>query len=579
MRRPELNPPNVNYRHAHALLRQLAACGARRVVISPGSRSTPLALTAISLPEFTTYTLIDERSAAFFALGLAKADGVPAILICTSGTAAANYFPAVIEATQWGTPLLLLTADRPLNLRACGAPQTINQERLYGSYPRFFADLPPAQDCAEHYRLVRSLAAQAYAAALGNPPGPAHLNVPLDEPLAPVMDDCGATFKDPESAEPAAAVKVTELPVAAIDAVAGRIDAALCGLIVLGPQAARTAAETAAIFGLAKALGWPVLADVLSGLRFHAPPVLPYYDIFLRAEQFAQLAPDVVLAFGGYPTSKALNSYLNRQRAAHTVHVKSCALPQDPDRRATESIVADVPALCRRICERVTAARDSLLFAPFNDASSRVRAALSGALEDATGEAAAVIRAVAAVPDGGRLALAGSMAVRYAETLAAANGRLPHVYGLRGANGIDGTLSHAAGIAAASAMPTLLVTGDLAFVHDLNGLMAAARFAPQLTLLLLNNNGGGIFHFLPIADQETAEQFERIHGTPHHLKLAAAAELFGLDWTTLHSPEQIDARVPSPHARPCVLELRSERAADTANYQRLIAKLTEAAGA
>lgn len=565
-------PPNVNCRHAHALLLQLAACGARRVVITPGSRSTPLAWTAVNLPEFATYTLIDERSAAFFALGLSKADGVPAILVCTSGTAAANYFPAVIEAAQAGTPLLLLTADRPAALRGRGAPQTINQDNLYGCYPRYFAELPAACDSGEHFARVQAIAAAAYTAATGNPPGPAHINVPLDEPLAPVPDVQSIDFCFPELEEGANAAAGSENPVSA--EIVKRIDAALCGLIVLGPEAARTAADAEAIHRLGRTLGWPVMADILSGLRFHAPPVLPFYDVFLRDEHYAQLAPDVVLAFGRYPTSKTLNRYLNRHRAAFTVQFCGVNLPADPDNRATEFVKADAPECCGQISKSVTAARDSLLYAPFHDAASRMRAALNDTIAVEGGEAAAAFHAVTALADDANAVLANSMAVRYADALCCANGRSRRAFGLRGANGIDGTISHAAGVAAASGKPTLLITGDLAFVHDCTGLMAAARFAPTLTILLLDNNGGGIFHYLPAADCETAEQFEQIHGTPHDANLRAAAELFGLKWTELQSPDQIAA---ASFKGAQVFRLESRRETETARYKSILEKLMSAA--
>lgn len=543
--RASLMPANANYLHTSVLLAQLAACGVRRVVISPGARSTPLTLAAVQMAEFENYVLIDERAAAFFALGLAKADGMPAVLICTSGTAAANYFPAVIEAAQSGVPLIVLSADRPAALRHTGAAQTIDQVRLYRNYARYFAELPPATAELDRLRGVRRTAAEAFAAAMSEPRGPVQINVPLEEPLAPVVrqaDHCAALWVEllAEGFAPFVPAAPRAASEATIADISTRLRDSLCGLIVAGPDAARTETEAEAIFNLAKQLGWPLVADVASGLRFYRFPVMAHYDVFLREPMLRDLAPDVVLAFGALPTSKSLNSYLERHRAAYTIRLQPHNLGQDPQALASETIVADIAPLCRELARRVPVSRDSLLWDACQRASNTVRMELDrDPHSDSACEALYVFEAVRALPDGANLVLANSLSIRYADALAAAEGKERHVYVMRGANGIDGTLSHAAGVAAASGTPTLLVTGDLAFLHDLGGLYGVMRAAPTLTILLLNNNGGGIFHFLNV--HEYRDAFERIHATPPDVNLAAARDLFGLDWQRVNSPGEISA--------------------------------------
>ena len=576
-----MNLPNVNYLHATVLLKQLISCGVHRVVISPGSRSTPLALTAENLPELQTYVLIDERSAAFFALGLSKADGVPAILICTSGTAAANYFPALIETAQSAVPLIVLTADRPIASRHGGAPQTIDQVNLYGKYPRFFADLPEARLDIERCRAVRTLAAQTYSHAVNCPCGPAHLNIPLDEPLSPMLRDekaCSALWNalrvEGEIRLSAPASRISD------DATLKRLSLllsdSLCGLIVAGTRAARKPQDAEAIHLLSRQLGWPVFADITSGMHGFGNPVFPHYDIFLRGEELAGLAPDVVLVIGGVPTSKTLNAYLDHHRAAHTIHICGTGLPSDPAFRANDSIEADIGPLCESLAHSVMASRDSLLYEPFHQASTHVSTALERGLDETACEARYVLEAVRVMPDDSNLVLANSLPIRYADALLG-GGKPLQIFAMRGANGIDGTISHAAGVAAASQKPTLLVTGDLAFFHDMNGLMTALRFAPNLSLLLLNNNGGGIFHFLPVHDHEQSAQFETLHGTPHDLNLSAARDLFGLDWYSVANPLEIENLLKKRAGRPFVIEVQTTRESNHHAYMELISRLAKEA--
>jgi 2-succinyl-5-enolpyruvyl-6-hydroxy-3-cyclohexene-1-carboxylate synthase len=486
----------------------------------------------------------------------------------------------MIEAAQSCVPLIALTADRPVALRGRGAPQTIEQEHLYGGYPRFFADVSEARLTLDRARTVRSLAAQAYAAAMSVPAGPAHLNVPMDEPLAPIpehQDEAEEIWRQ-IMAESDSTLQAARSPHPAentIAAAARRVSAVLCGLIVAGPDAARTADEAQAIFLLSRRLGWPVLADVTSGLRFLGEPVLPFYDVFLREDSLAALAPDVVLAFGAHPVSNALNAYLDRHRDAHTLRVQPDGRGRDPNARAQETVVADVAAFCLALSALVPASRDSLLYEPFRTASTRLRAALD-AVDPVLCEAHFVRAAVRAMPADANVILANSLAVRYADALCSAEGLPRRVFGMRGASGVDGTISYAEGIAAASQAPSLLVCGDLAFLHDLNGL-AAARLAANLTILLLNNDGGGIFHFLPLHEHEDAETFEAIHGTPHGLNLAAVGDLFDVEWNVAKSPVELPALLTRSPSRLRVMEVRTSRETNARAHAAVMERLQKAA--
>jgi 2-succinyl-5-enolpyruvyl-6-hydroxy-3-cyclohexene-1-carboxylate synthase len=258
--------------------------------------------------------------------------------------------------------------------------------------------------------------------------------------------------------------------------------------------------------------------------------VIPYYDIFLRSENLAALAPDSILSLGAVPSSRPLREYLARHRSAHTIQIQSQPYQRDPE---IEEVDSDVIPFCEALTSFPRPARDSLLYDPFQRAAQTIRIELSVHAPE-NSEAAYVHEAVRKISDDSNLVLANSMSIRYADALCACEGKRIHAFALRGVSGIDGTISHAAGIAAASGKPTLLITGDLAFLHDLNGLHVAKSYAPNLDILLLNNNGGGIFHFLPI--HEYGEPFETIHGTPHNANLEALKDVFGIQWVTDSPP-------------------------------------------
>ena len=500
------------------LARQLAAAGVRHVVVCPGSRSTPLLLAVASEPALRPLLHLDERAAGYFALGIARQSGRPVAVVCTSGTAAANLLPAAVEASLSRVPLLLLTADRPPELRDIGASQSVDQLRLFGAHARWSAELPCAPAAGEAppelLAHARQLGARAVAEAAGPPAGAVHLNLPFREPLV-------AADGEAERASASAAQALTLLPPArraslppepaALAALAAET-AGRRGLILCGPESAGFPAP--AIARLGAALGWPVLADPLSGLRtgpHAANGVIASYDAILREPAATgPLAPEVVIRFGAQPTSKALATWLARLHEAGALRewlVDEAGAWRDPGASAA-MLRASPGALAEALADAVAGSPPPAAgwLAGWREADAIAGEALAASLAeiDARGEPfeGAAARALAlALPEGGTLVCGNSMPVRDIDGFLPALARPLRVVGTRGAAGIDGVASTAAGaalVAAEQGAPAVgLLVGDLSFLHDLTGLWAVRRHELSLTVVLLNNDGGGIFHFLP----------------------------------------------------------------------------------
>ena len=549
-------------RYVRGFTAQLRRSGVANVVICPGSRSTALTLAFTRDPEYKCWLHLDERSAGYLALGLARQLGEPVALVCTSGTAAANFLPAVVEASLSRVPLVVLTADRPPELRDVGASQTVDQVRLYGSHARWFVDMPLADGSATVERYARSAAARAAEAALGPPAGAVHLNFPFREPLVEVGPAS-------QPAPPAAHARLARTESAVPDAEAEQLAADLAGrrgLIVCGPESSGLPA--AEIAELASALGWPLLADPLSGLRVgrHSlEHVVESYDTLVRDREFAAVAaPDVVLRFGAAPTSKALNQWLAALPDVSQFVVDVAGGWRDPDAVAAGMVRAAPAALCRALIERLDGAArlDRAWLARWSAANRVARAALREALDaiDEPFEGRAPVELVEALPEGATLVAGNSMPVRDLDSFLPVAARDLRIVGNRGASGIDGVVSSAAGGAAARGGPVALLVGDLSFFHDLNGLWPLRRHGLDLTVLLVNNDGGGIFHFLPQAEA-VPESFEEWFGTPHGLDFRAAVEMHGGSFRSLEGSRGWVPALAEAVATPglSVLELRTER--------------------
>jgi len=534
--------------------------------------------------------MIDERSTAFFGLGLAKATRAPVAILSTSGTAAANFFPAVIEARYGRTPLVVLTADRPHELRDTGANQTIDQIRLYGAHVKWFVDLalPDATDAA--LRAVRSIAGQAVAAAQDGPVGPVHLNVPVREPLVPAIraDELpppdrhrGDPWEGRPARRPYAAVSrpVHAPSPHAVRALARDLRSKPRGLIVCGPQEDPEFPQ--AVASLAAALQYPILADPLSQVRcgpHDRTLVIDAYDAMLRVRAVAETPPDVILRFGSTPSSRPLADYLARHGGARQIVVDESATWADPLRVASDVIQADAGPTCEAL------SAGAVRVSPDSEWASRWLRLCAGARQ-AIGERLAsfaepfegrVFTQLSQIlPDGAAVYVGNSMPVRDLESFLPSTSRDIRFVGNRGVSGIDGMVSSGLGFAAAG-RPVVLVLGDLSFYHDMNGLLAAKLHRLAATIIVLNNDGGGIFSFLPQA--QYPEYFEQLFGTPTGLEFHHAADMYGASFTRVEEWAAFDDAVRRGLASRSVniVEIRTDRTRNVELHRRVWAAVDEA---
>lgn len=562
-----LAPVSTTYEMTVALVDELAAHGLRHVCISPGSRSTPLALTVARHPDLSHWIHHDERSAAFFALGIGRTTGLPAAVITTSGTATAELHPAAVEARFGRVPLLLLTADRPPALRGTGANQTIDQVNLYGNSVKLFEDVPLPSVTSP--TAVRALAARAWAEAATAPAGPVHLNFPFEEPLTPQQPL-------PEFSHRAASKRWTA-PSNAPEEASLRALADLCdgrrGLILAGPRA--DTPDLSSVVDLAAATGFPVLADPLSGLRVgphDSSRIVGHYDGLAQAGYLDTMAPDVVLRFGALPTSKPLNTWVaEHPEVAHaTIDTTGWS---DPGGTARVTVVADPDTTARELSKIITHTASESWLRAWKEADDRAGAALGE--EGGFTELSAVDTVLNALPDPATLWIASSMPIRQVDLMLAVGNRSLRLFGNRGASGIDGFLSAGLGSSVVSGEPTYLLAGDLSFLYDLTALAWAGRNRADATIILMNNDGGGIFHLLPAY---RLPEFEELFGTPHGLDFSHTAALFGVDHTLVASEAELATALARPPTGTRVVEARFDRTESLAAYRAAVARVRAALG-
>lgn len=566
---------NTNSLWASVLVETMARVGVRQAVISPGSRSTPLTVQLAAHPGIEAIPVLDERSAAFFALGLARRTRRPVVLLCTSGSAGANYLPAVIEARESGVPLVVITADRPPEMRECRSGQTIDQQKLFGGFVNFYHEMAVPEAEAGRLRYARQTVAHAVERALWPGRGPVHLNAPFRDPLPPIEDATAKPFVDrlgDAFFEHLQDLSREDTPAAAeggsVALPRGR------GVIVAGQVQTDDPLRYAQTVGrLARKLGWPVLADALSPLRNFAsevPGLVTGYDVIARSPAAtARLEPEQVLCLHDWPTSKALREWL--QRGDRRVTFVSGRL-DNPDalHGRTRVLRLSIDAFARVVQVRRAGpawVRDWVR------TDRRVATALRRGIAETAGvfEGRVAATLPALLPRGTTLMVANSMPVRDAEYFWPANDRHHVLHCNRGANGIDGNVSTAIGLAH-RAGPTVLVTGDLAFLHDSNALLLAERFVGALTIVVINNEGGGIFEHLPVVRFDPP--FEDYFATPQRVDLGRLCSAHGVRHVAVRHWSHFEKAVAQPGARGVrVLELRTGRKADAATRKALFAQI------
>jgi 2-succinyl-5-enolpyruvyl-6-hydroxy-3-cyclohexene-1-carboxylate synthase len=621
---------NTNTLWASVLVGTLVRLGLTTAVISPGSRSTPLTVAFAQESGIEAIPVLDERSAAFLALGIAKRTGTPVALVCTSGTAGANYYPALIEARESQVPLLVFTADRPPELRDCASGQTIDQQKLFGDFPNAYTELAvPAADLTL-LRYLRQTLVQAWRQSLHPAPGPVHLNCPFRDPLAPISDGsvdhlrdvlnqafwAGLVPREAESphplspplprgegeagmaeasatGEPNLTTSISPLPMGegpGVRATPWSSSVSLSpdslatwqacdrGLIIAGPaQPVDAEAYCQSVATLAKSLGWPVLAETLSPLR-HAAKQNPYlittYDAILRQEAWAaDLLPNQVLQLGPLPTSKVLRQWLERHNPRRWV-IDPASRNLDPLHGITTHLPLTVADLATNVANMNPTVDAAIPNATYGDLwlslERKVRQHLDQSLAAMTDLFESKVPWLMGkhLPTGTAVVIANSMPIRDAEWFWPPNQRHLRIFCNRGANGIDGTLSTALGMAHQGA-PTVLLTGDLALLHDTNGWLNVPRLQGHLTVVLINNQGGGIFEMLPIVQFEPP--FEDFFATPQTVDWNHLCAAYGVNYERIKTWKQLQSRLgflPSHGVR--VLEVRCDRKQSTQLRQTLL---------
>ena len=573
---------NPNMVWAEIFVDELARCGLQDVCIAPGSRNTPLTLAFFAHPDIRIHTHLDERSAAFFGLGLALAGDRPSALLCTSGSAGANFFPAIIEANMSHVPLLVLTADRPPELRHSGANQTIDQIKMFGDHVLWSVDVAlPEQDPPEiALRNLRTLAARALATANGLRKGPVHLNFPFRKPLEPqyVEGWLGADQSMVSSIRPGRQpyTKIERgdiRPTAEqVGLLSDLISSSERGIIVCGPRC--PGGDFPHIVGeLARKCSYPLFADPLSGLRFGShfsqAPIIGGYETFLD-DSTSPPQPDLVIYFGAVPTANRLNKYLARSDSAAHIHVQENGVWADENHITSHFLQADPCMLCKALGKTQITPRESNWLDVWLKLESESWIELKSALEQLDFDGAYIFDLLDLLPDGSMLLAGNSLPVRHVVQFGRPQKKKLHVFANRGASGIDGNISTGLGIAGSSGQQTTILTGDITFYHDSNGLLGLRNLrSEKVTFIVLNNNGGGIFHRLPVAQFEPP--FKELFQTPHGLDLSSIARTYDLEYCKVPNRQEFQAQFvgASEQTKGRLIEVRTDPIKDNQSRENL----------
>lgn len=558
---------------------ELALSGVENVVISPGSRSTPLAMLVNAHEKLKKWVLVDERSAAFFALGMARRTDKAVALICTSGTAAANYFPAVIEAYHARIPLIVLTADRPHELRGVGAPQAMDQMRLYGEFVKDFIEMAAPSDRPKMIKYARKSAARAVRLATTDTMGPVQLNFPFEEPLLPNLD-LAKLWGDSLAAYNPLLSGRKSLDKDQLLELKEAITQAKRPLFVIGPQT--DSALISALTALGKKLSIPVLADPVSQGRSNLEAghtVIASYDAVFRTEEIRHaLKADLIIRFGAMPISKMYRFYIEAHSDVAQYVVEAGQEVLEPTNNNSHYILADGEALCRDLLEISKAVAMTDWLETWQNIENKVIEILNEK-DDVPlreGDVAKVVQEM--TPDKSNVFVSNSMPVRDMDTFFLPTEKDVFLYANRGVSGIDGIHSTALGMAAATQLPTTLVLGDLSFYHDMNGLLAAKKYQIPMTVVLINNDGGGIFSFLPQSKEKA--HFETLFGTALDMDFQHATALYGGKHTDVSTVEDLKAALKSSYQDSGlnVIEVKTNRQENLEWHKVLWQKISQEVG-
>ena len=579
-----INTANINLLWCSLIVEELYRCGAAYFVLSPGSRSTPLTAAAAYHDEVNKKIHFDERGAAFHALGYARATGRPAVLICTSGTAVANYLPAVVEASNDHLPLILLTADRPPELRHTGANQTIIQPGIYSHYVRWEFDLPcPNENIKPEF--VLTTVDQAIAKALEAPPGPVHLNCPFREPLAPEDTDSDFTgytadlehWRKTERPYTSYSKTITAAAETSFSRLTRILNQNGKGILIIGRLKNRI--EGDAVLKLSEKLGWPVFPDILSGLRLGAggKNFVQYYDRLLHSEKFRdKIKPDTILHIGGRVTSKKLLQFIENNPVENYIHITDHFERLDPAHKVTFRLQSDINNLVENIVPVLSAQPDDDWSALFTGSNKIIDDYIEQSFSDSAKLYEPVVARLISkqVTSNSNVYIASSLPIRDMDMFASTTGPRIITAANRGASGIDGTVASASGFAAGSQKPVTLLIGDLALLHDLNSLALLKNNPYPVTVVVVNNHGGSIFSFLPIARHK--DIFEKYFTTPHDLSFKAAAAMFSLDY---YQPGDLTTfinhyRQAQHSGQPSLIEIDIDRGESRRFYRTLNETIT-----
>ena len=509
-----------------ALVDELYQLGVRHAVFSPGSRSTTLAMLFQSHGGFQTYMNIDERSAGFMALGIGKAHGEPAVLVCTSGSALTHYGPAVVEAKHGGIPMIILSADRPYTLQNVGAPQTIDQQKYFGTAVNYYEELSVPSE-SHYYTYPRQVARRGYLHAKNHKEGPVHINVPLFEPLVPERDS--SYFTRGRSSK--AFRLVTEDTIREL----GPVLEGKKVLVLGGPSIT----QPREVMEFANAIGAVVIGDPLSNLRQFEEAISTYDSVLVHESMKEQLRPDVVIQLGQIPVSKRIQQWMATLDTIEYILVSPTAESLNPSLTTTIHVMANIGVFLHRLTA-IQADREYYAMWQQIEVSSRRQLDAVGE-EPNLFEGRTIHMLQTLMPADGQILVANSMSIRDMDYYWASGRSTATIYGNRGTNGIDGTVSTALGLST-NGKPTVMVTGDLSFFHDLNGLAIGKTHGMNLTIILHNNDGGGIFQYLP---QKGTDDFDYLFNTPQGIDYSGLATMYGLDYVKVATNAELEEAMKS----------------------------------